>query len=329
MDWQPFAEIVENHQRFLVTSHVRPDGDALGSCLGMVGILRHLGKDVRVVLSSPVPTRYDFLDPKGTIFERFGERATPENLADREVVVILDLSSWSQLERMSDWVREFPGKRVVIDHHVSQDEMNALVLKDVSVEATGRLVLDAARALRIPIDEEMATGLLTAIAMDTGWFAHANTSAETFRAAAELVEAGAPAHEIHRLLFKRNTLGRMRLMGETIASLSSERDGKLVYAKISREDLKRTGAAPSDAEDLVDLTFSLKGVVVGLLFMELMGGGIKVSARSRQIDCAKLLKAFGGGGHKAAAGATLSWPMDEAVARVLEAVRRELDAPGR
>jgi len=111
IDWTPLADLIATHDRFLVTTHVRPDGDALGSEVGMAGLLRQKGKDVRVVNSSRTPPRYDFLDPEGTLFEHFGAIADPAAaLADREVVVILDLSAWSQLGDMGDWVRAFPGK---------------------------------------------------------------------------------------------------------------------------------------------------------------------------------------------------------------------------
>ena len=110
----------------------------------------------------------------------------PADLADREALIIVDLSSWGQLGDMAPFVREFPGPRLVIDHHVSQDDLGAIVLKDTSAEACGTLVLRAARALKAPISPEMATALLTAIAMDTGWFRHPSTTPESFRDAAEL-----------------------------------------------------------------------------------------------------------------------------------------------
>jgi phosphoesterase RecJ-like protein len=327
IDWTPLSSLIETHDRFLVTTHVRPDGDALGSEVGMVGLLRQKGKDVRAVNSSRTPPRYDFLDPTNTLFGHFGGTVQPADLADREVLVILDLSSWGQLGEMADWVRSFPGPRVVIDHHVSQDDLGAIYLKDTSAEATGTLVFRASHALKVEITPEMATGLFTAIAMDTGWFHHPNTTPQTLRTAAELFEAGARIDEIYRLLSERNTLGRLRMMGETLSSLQTDLDGRIAYAIVTRDDFERTGAIPPDTEDLVDFTVSLRGVDVGILFIEQLRGGIKLSLRSRNgLDCAKLASAFGGGGHKAAAGATLADPLDEAVPRVLEAVRASLVA---
>jgi phosphoesterase RecJ-like protein len=329
IDWTPLADLIERHDRFLVTTHIRPDGDALGSEVGLAGLLRQKGKDVRVVNASPTPPRYDFLDPDRTLFEHFGNAVQPEALSDREVAVILDLSAWNQLGGMADYIRGFAGPRVVIDHHVSQDDLGALFLKDVTAEATGTLILRAVAALGGTLTPEVATGLLTAIAMDTGWFRHSNTRAGTLRAAAELIEAGASIDGVYRELFERNTLGRLKLMGQTLAGMRTELGGRVAYATISRDDLMRTGAIPQDSEDLVDFTVSLRGVEVGLLFIEQLRGGVKVSIRARQgLDCALLAGQFGGGGHRAAAGVTLTGSLTDAVERMLQALRQALE-PGR
>jgi phosphoesterase RecJ-like protein len=327
IDWSPLSNVLAAHDRFLITTHVRPDGDALGSEVGMAGLLRQKGKDVRVVNVSFTPPRYDFLDPKGSFFEHFGTQVQPGDLADREALIILDLSSWGQLGDMAGFVREFPGVRVVIDHHVSEEDLGAVVLKDTQSEATGSLVAEAARALKVTMTPEMATGLLTAIAMDTGWFRHPSTRPSTLRQAADLLDAGASVSSIYRLLFERNTLGRLRMMGQTLASLQTDLGGRIAYAAVTLEDFERTGAIPPDTEDLVDYTVSMRGVDVGILFIELMRGGTKMSLRSRNgFDCARLAAQFGGGGHYAAAGATLPGRVPDSVPLVLDAVRAALGA---
>ncbi len=133
--------------------------------------------------------------------------------------------------------------------------------------------------------------------------------------------------DIYRKLFERNTLGRLKLMGETLSGMQTDLGGKIAYATISLHDLLRTGAIPPDSEDLVDYTVSLRGVEVGMLFIEQARGGVKVSFRARNgLDCSRLAAQFGGGGHKAAAGATVLGAMSEIVARVLEAVRQAIDS---
>jgi phosphoesterase RecJ-like protein len=243
------------------------------------------------------------------------------------VAIILDLSAWGQLGDMAEYIRGFPGRRVVIDHHVSQDDMGATIFKDSTAEATGILVQSAISALGGSFSREVATGLLTAIAMDTGWFRHTSTDAETFRAVAVLMDSGADVSAIYRDLFERNTLGRLRLMGRTLSGLKTELDGRVAWASISQLDLKETGAIPPDSEDLVDFTVSLRGVEVGLLLIEQARGGVKVSFRSRNgLDCSKLAGTLGGGGHKAAAGATVLGTVAEVESKALAAVRRALDS---
>ncbi|RUL88945.1 DHH family phosphoesterase [Tautonia sociabilis] len=326
LDWSPLGELIGAHRRFLITTHVRPDGDALGSEVGLAGLLEQRGKDVRVVNVSPTPPRYDFLAPRPRFFERFAD-VRAENLTDREALIILDLSSWSQLGDMSGFVRDFVGPKLVIDHHVSQDDLGAVVLKDETAEATGTLILRAARALNAAITPVMAAGLMTAIAMDTGWFRHSNVRPGTLRDAAELAEAGAPVHGIYRMLFERNSPERMRLVGRALASLNLTLDGRVAYSAVTRDDLSKTGAIPSDTEDLIDQLAGISGVEVAMLLIEQPRGGVKVSLRSRgEIDVAQLASRFGGGGHRAAAGALMPDPLSDSRERVLRALRSMMGA---
>src|SRR6478672_8976818 len=190
INWQRFAEIVNFHQRFLLISHIRPDCDALGSELGMAGVLRALGKTVRIVNGQPTPPNLAFIDPNMEI-GAIGQTVKPAEMADIEVILILDTSAWAQLGPMSDFIRGFTGKKLVIDHHVSEDDIGAEPFKDVTAEATGRLVVDAAEALGVQLTPEMATPLFAAVATDTGWFRFASTKPGTCRCAAKLMEAGA------------------------------------------------------------------------------------------------------------------------------------------
>ena len=219
------------------------------------------------------------------------------------MAIILDLSSWNQLGDMAELIRRFPGPRAIIDHHVSQDDLGATVFKDSTAEATGILVMNAFPAVGGQLTPEIAQGLFTAIAMDTGWFHHSNTRAGTLRAVAELVDSGEAINQIYRNLFEQNTLSRLKLMGGTLQGLKTDLDGRVAYATISKDDLVRSGAIPQDSEDLVDFTVSLRGVELGLLFIEQLRGGAKVSIRTRSgIDCAALAAQFGGGGAQGGGG---------------------------
>jgi phosphoesterase RecJ-like protein len=158
--------------------------------------------------------------------------------------------------------------------------------------------------------------------MDTGWFRHANARAETFELAAGLLRGGAQAPDVlFEQLFEQNSLSRLRLTGLVLDRLQVTAQGKIAYTHIQRGDYEATGAIPQDSEDLVNYTRSLEGVEVGIIFMELPRGGVKVSFRSRSVvDVARIAEQFGGGGHRRASGAELHVPLDEARTKVLQAV---------
>lgn len=322
IDWPRFADIVRRHQRFVLTSHIRPDCDALGSELGMAGVLDALGKDVRIVNGQATPPNLLFIDPQGRI-KAIGVDAQPADLADREVLIVLDTSAWGQLGPMAEVVRSTAAKKLVLDHHVSSDDLGAEMFKDTGAEATGRLVLQAADQLGVELTPQIATPLFAAIATDTGWFRFASTTGDTMRAAGRLLDAGAKPGEVYRSLYEQDTLARLHLIGLALARAQMEMNGRVIHAAILQEDFRKTGAVPSDTEDIVNMTLQVGGVEIALMLVELATGGVKISFRSRNpaIDCSKLAERFQGGGHKAAAGATIFQPMPVALAQVLDAVR--------
>ncbi len=321
-DWRPFAEIVARHQRFVLTTHVRPDGDALGSEKGMADVLRRHGKQVHIINASATPPRYAFLDP-----EHHFQKFTPptDHLADTQVIIILDTGTWNQLGTVAEFVRGSSAAKVVIDHHLTQDDLGARRFVDTSAEANARLVHQAILALGGPLSPEAADALFVGLAMDTGWFRHSNVTADTFSLAAELTRAGARPDHLHYQLYEQNTLSRLKLAGQTLDRLTLTAGGKIAYTVVRRSDLESTGAAPQDSEDLVNATLSLAGVEIGLFFFEQLQGGVKVSFRSRDgVDVRRLAEQFGGGGHRQAAGATVPGTFDEALARVLRATEQAL-----
>lgn len=324
INWTAFAQIIAQHQRFVLTSHVRPDCDALGSELGMAGILETLGKHVRIVNPQRTPPNLAFIDPEHRI-AGIHEDVQPTELADREVLIVLDTSAWAQLAGMADVVRQFEGRKLVVDHHVGEDDLGAEMFKDVTAEATGRLVADCAEALNVPLDARMAQPLFAALATDTGWFRFPSTSEVTFRCAERLVRAGAVPDVLYRALFEQDTLGRMRLRGRALARIESEQDGRLAYTHVTRQDFAETGAVGTDTEDLINMVLSIVGTEVAVILVEQPTGSFKVSFRSRSaLSANDVAGQFGGGGHKAAAGAMVEGPLAAAQQRVLDAIREAM-----
>jgi phosphoesterase RecJ-like protein len=323
VDWAPLVELVRRHRRFLLTTHIRPDGDGLGSALALADVLEQQGKEVRLVVASSLPPRYRFLAPEGRI-EIY--RAPGETYRTAEAIIVLDTGTWNQLGDFAAFLRSSPAAKVVIDHHQTQDDLGALRFVDTTAEATGRLVYEAVSALGGPLTETAASHLFVALAMDTGWFRHANTTPATYELAGQLERAGARPTLLYEQLFEQNTLPRLKLMGMVLDRLRVTETGRVAYTHIERADYAATGAVPQDSEDLVNYPRSVAGVEVGLLFMEQPRGGVKVSFRSRGVDVARLAEQFGGGGHRLASGAVVDAPLDQAIARVLEAVRAALTA---
>lgn len=321
IDWSRFKSIVQEHDEFLLTSHIRPDCDALGSELGMAGVLEALGKKVRIVNAHPTPANLGFIDPTNKI-ELLGRDVKIDELVDIPVLIVLDTSAWAQLGDMGDVVKATNGLKLVMDHHVSEDDLGAELFKNTTAEATGRIVVEAAEELGVDLTPEISLPLLAAIATDTGWFRFGSTTGYTMRVGGKLIDAGADPTALYNALYERETIGRLRLVGHVLAAAQPDLDGRLIYTRALLSDFAETGAVPSDTEDLVNRTLAVAGTQVAFILVEQKTGGFKISFRSRcATDCAKLAELFGGGGHKAAAGAFINEPFETAQQQVLDAVR--------
>lgn len=323
IDWRPFVELVHEHESFVLTSHVRPDCDAIGSELALMLALRAMGKRAEIVNGDSVPPHIAFIDPQHDV-RVLGRDVEPAAVRP-DVLIVLDTSAWAQLGPMADVVRQSSARKVVIDHHLSQDDMGAEVFKDTSAEATGRLVLGAIDALGVSVTPQMATPMFAAIATDTGWFRFSSVTALTYAAVGRLVHSGAQPAAVFAALYEQNTLARLHLQGRILNAAKTELNGRLIYSAATPRDLVETGAEPTDTEDVVNRLLAVAGVEVALLFLELGPQETKVSLRSRTaFDVRKLAEQFGGGGHAAAAGVRFPGPLDEAVPALTAAVRTAL-----
>jgi bifunctional oligoribonuclease and PAP phosphatase NrnA len=323
IDWRPFVELVKRYESFVLTSHMRPDCDAIGSELALAYALRSLGKQVRVVNGDAVPPHIAFIDPHHAV-EVLDRDVRAEELKPN-VHIVLDTSAWNQLGPMADVIRKSSALKVVVDHHVSGDDMSAEVYKDTSAEATGRLVLEIIDALRVPVSADMATALFAAIATDTGWFRFSSVTAGTYAAAGRLVYSGASPTGIFSALYEKNTLSRIKLQGRILINAKTESGGRLIFSAATPTDLAETGAEATDTEDVVNRLLGVAGVEVALLFLELGPEETKVSLRSRTgFDVRAVAAEFGGGGHTAASGVRYPGPLPQAIEAVVDAVRKAL-----
>lgn len=320
LDWAAFLELVHQSERFVLTSHVRPDCDALGSELGLLGILEAIGKDVRIVNAQETPANLRWIDPEGRL-ESLAQGVKPADLDDRDLLVVLDTSAWAQLGAMGEVLKRNRDRVVVVDHHVSEDDLGDRWFKDTTAEATARIVYEIGLRLRVQLTERIATPLYAGLSTDTGGFRFPSASGETFRVAARLVDAGASPSFIYRELFEQDTLARLHLVGRTLAGARTFNDGSCIISTVRQSDIKDVGALPADTEDLINLTLAVKGTQLAAILIEQPDGRVKLSFRSRgAADCSALAGQFGGGGHKAAAGAIVSGDFDAVEQQVAEAV---------
>ena len=320
LDWSPFVELVHRHDRFLLMTHIRPDADGLGSQLALAEALRLLGKIARVVIASPLSPRYEFLNPNGTAIENF--HPPGKEFRDSGAVLVMDTGTWNQLGDFGAFLKEFPGPKVVIDHHRTQDDLGAIRFVDTTAEATGRMSYEIIKALGVKLTPSMAHNLFMALALDTGWFRHPNTTPETFKLAEELTRAGANPPPLFEQLFECAPVSRLRLIGVALERLQTRNAGRVAYTEVFLKDYDCTGAVPGDTEDLINYPRSIDGVEVACIFIEQPEGGTKISFRSRaRVDVSKVAEQFGGGGHKLASGAR----DDRDLPAAREAVLRVID----
>jgi len=328
-DWNALSSLIQQYSSFIITSHVRPDADALGSELGLRAILLALGKTVTIINASAPPANLEFMTPPGVIL-KLNSDIPRGSLPATDAFIVVDTCAWQQLGAMSEVIRNSPAPRIVIDHHVSSDQLDAHEFKDVTAAATGELIFELAASLGITFDSTTANWLYAAIATDTGWFRFPSTSPRTMKIAASLMEMGASPHMVYGLVHEQLSLSRLRLGGRALARTVSDADGRLIWLQVDAHDLAETGAVAADTEGLVNQCLTIGGSQAAFIAVELPSGQIKFSLRCRNPhDVAALAEKFAGGGHHLASGCTLPGPMPAAVEKIRQAfIEMLLQQPG-
>jgi len=322
INWQRFKEIIDSSSTVVLTAHQRPDGDCLGSEMAMYAALTSIGKEVCIVNPQRTPPNLTFIDPNGKI--KALENLTAEErqwVNAASLHIVLDTRSWAQLGAMADVFKNTKAKKVVIDHHDLGDDIGAEEFVNPNAEATGILVIEAVRTLGIPLTKEIAESAFTAIATDTGWFRFKSVNSGTFRMAADLLDAGAVPCEIYRCNNEQESLGRVRLVGRILSKTEKHFNGKVYFSSVFLDDLEKANALPSDTEDVINVLLRIRDSKMAVLISELKDKTFKISFRSRcAVDCSKLARHFGGGGHKAAAGASSNASFEETKRKLLREI---------
>ena len=292
-------------RRVVLTTHINPDGDGLGSEIAMAGWFAGRGREVMIINDSPTPAVYSFLDPEHRIRQFTVDRDGPA--IDRaDLIVVLDTNSTARLRAMEPYVIASRATKICIDHHLDPSPFATYYLIDDDATSTGEILYRLLTRLRGPdLAPHIAEALYCAIMTDTGSFRYPRVDPEIFRICARLIECGADPVKIFANVFERWSGGRVRLLGEMLAGLKTEYSGKLAYVTISRDMLARTDTGEEDTDNFTTFPMSVEGVLVGILFLEL-DKGVKISFRSKgEIPINELAREFGGNGHRNAAGARI------------------------
>jgi phosphoesterase RecJ-like protein len=321
------AAMLERSQHIVLTTHVRPDGDAIGSLLGLGNALAAHGKSPRLIVPSEVPHFLRFL-PNCSNVELYDAAVHDEIIRTADVVVCLDFNTLARLDAMEHAVRLAPAERILIDHHLEPEPGFIVTLHDVESSSTAELVsalvlLEYPHAMRADVATPLYTGILT----DSGNFRFPRVGARTHRIVAKLIESGAAPVAIYDAIFNTNTPERIRLLGEVLRTLELYCDGQCAILSLSLDQLARVGATHEDTEGFVQHTLSIAGVRVGVFMSQMQGRhAVKVSLRSKgNVDVQQIAEQLGGGGHLNAAAAIIDGvSLAEAKATVLPLIESAL-----
>lgn len=319
-------ELIDQNQTFVLTTHVNPDGDAIGSEITMANYLKYLGKDVYIINNSPTPANYEFLDPNKEIIV-YDEENHFDLLSSADIYLILDISDWERLRKIGEIIQHSGVPKICIDHHHITRKFADIDIIYEQASSTGELVYDFLEKVNFPINGHSATALYTCILTDTGSFRFSNTSEKTHKMAAELIKTGVNAKEVYSLVYEQNSRTKMALMGDALSSLNFECDGQLAWFTLTQEMFKKHNASHWDTEGFPEIPRTIVGVEVSLMFTELSDDKVKVSLRSKgKIVIGNIAEKLGGGGHNFAAGALVRKCLSETIPMVLDETKNLVEA---
>jgi len=314
---EDIIKVINDGERFLITAHINPDGDSIGSQLGLYHMLKQQGKQVRIMSAGKTPVNYRFL-PGSRQIETQGSvkrlSVSGKYTGDKfDVVFALDCGGISRTGSVEQYIRKIRTKKsglkvINIDHHHDNDCFGDINWVDSAASSTGELIFTLSKTAGFKILKKTALCLYTAILTDTGSFNYANTSACTYIAAADLIETGIRPEEIAARVYQNRSVASIRLLGYVLSGLQLSDHGRLAWLKVTPDMFKKARAKEEDTEDFVNYPRSVRGVEVAVFFRQIASDNkIRVNFRSKgKVDVSKIARKFGGGGHRRASGCILS-----------------------
>jgi len=320
-DWKSLQTFFQGKRRILITSHVHPDGDAIGSEIAMAEYLRGQGLQVFILNTDPTPSFFAFIAHDQGI-EQYQAETHAGLMPTLDGCVVVDISDWARLKEIGRQLQQHNIPVACVDHHIPTDHMGETQINLQHASSTGEVLYRFFKAARAPMNRTMVNALYLCVLTDTGSFRYSNTSPYCLRMAADLLKQGAEFKTIYEQVYESDSQARMILKGRMLADMKFECQGRLAYFMLTQALLQETGAAMWETEGFSELPRLVKGVEISIMFTETADGHVRVSFRSRgHIPINGLAGQFGGGGHLYAAGATLAMPLAEGMDKVLSAAR--------
>jgi phosphoesterase RecJ-like protein len=318
--YQEIGEIFARYDSFVIMSHVRPDGDAIGSQLALGLALEAAGNKVRMINDDGVPDNLAFLPSSNRI------ELPPAEPLDVEVAIALDTATKPRLGEASLHAASKAKVWLNIDHHKSNPRYGDVNHIDSTSPATGQILYKLITALHLPMPDAARDAIYVAVSTDTGSFQYPSTTEETYLMAADLIHRGLDVGRINSLTYDSHPFRRVELMRALLNTLERTGGGRVAHWEMTMATSDALGLKPEDSEGLIDIIRAIEGVIVAVFFEELPDGKIRISMRSKdpRVDVSEICGQFGGGGHSLAAGIRMKGPLSEAKERVLEAIRLAL-----
>jgi len=312
-------ELLNKFSSYIITTHVNPDPDAIGSEIAIADILKQLNKKFRIINKSETPYNIKFLDYENLI-EVFNEIKHISVFDESEAAIVLDLNHLDRTSIMENSFRNFKGKIICIDHHMNAENFTEFNFIDESKSSTGEIIFDFINSNSfLKINYQIALALYAAIMTDTGSFRFSKTNSELHRKVAKLLEFGLNTEEIYDQIYSQYDFSRNKMLGYALTTIKISESGKISYMIITQSMLKEANGIEADVDGFVNFALNTKGVKIGILFFELENG-IKISYRSKEkIPVNQLAEKFKGGGHLNAAGSRLHHVhLDEIIPQVID-----------
>lgn len=326
-NWEKIASLINLSGKIFISSHINPDGDAIGSEMAFAGFLYNMNKTCRIINHSSTPELYKFLDPKNIIETLSENSCLQDSPKNDDLVIFLDIGSYDRVGKVRDFLVNNEASKVIIDHHFPESVDADCVVVNTNAASTGSLIYDLFCYIDSSlVDRQIASALMTAIVTDTGYFTYSNTTSTTHHIAASLYNHGITVSDIRKKLETGKPLSRQKLLGLTIARIQVSDCGRIAYSYITQSMFEEAGAHREHTDGIIDHIRIIKNIKIAVLFVQENENLYKVSFRSAgNMPVNNIALILGGGGHLKAAGANLHGSLEEVIFKVLDTVKKEIN----